>query len=264
MSPMGEFEQRPEVKPAEQMQLPKAKASPISWILCVVFALAALGLGGYIIFNKTDDGGNKKCAEPVAQNGEENGGSTDDAAKRIGFVTEVGYGQMFVTKNGDVYLKPTDYVSARSDYLNISKVVFDSSYAPGTAGKYKITSEDVGGYEFPGDTLVDEYKKEIEFDGYKLDLSDIVAVYDVDSPAHQWWGWTTLFVDKDGNTSWMRVEPNYEHVKDGKARSTFVKNYEGYKNIAAVINNGFEYGEVILITKDGGQIRAEDDKPFEK
>ena len=49
MEEKGEFEQRPEVKPADQVPLPQKKANPITGILCVIFALVALGLGGWIL-----------------------------------------------------------------------------------------------------------------------------------------------------------------------------------------------------------------------
>ena len=52
MEEKGEFEQRPEVKPADQVPLPQKKANPITGILCVIFALVALGLGGYLLYDK--------------------------------------------------------------------------------------------------------------------------------------------------------------------------------------------------------------------
>lgn len=58
MEMKGEFEQRPEVRPADQIPLPKAKANPLPWILCVVLALA---VGGLIIWKLTDAGGQAKC-----------------------------------------------------------------------------------------------------------------------------------------------------------------------------------------------------------
>jgi ubiquitin len=58
MEQKGEFEQRPEIKPADQILLPKAKASPLPWILCAVFALIAIGLGVFIAVNGV--GGEKK------------------------------------------------------------------------------------------------------------------------------------------------------------------------------------------------------------
>ena len=58
MEQKGEFEQRPEVKPADQIPLPKAKANPLPWILCAVLAVAVIGLGIFIAVNGV--GGEKK------------------------------------------------------------------------------------------------------------------------------------------------------------------------------------------------------------
>ncbi len=48
----GEFEQRSEMKPASSVPLPKEKASPVAKILCVLFALIAVGACGYIVYDK--------------------------------------------------------------------------------------------------------------------------------------------------------------------------------------------------------------------
>ncbi len=58
MEQKGEFEQRPEIKPADQISLPKAKASPLPWILCAILTVAVIGLGIFIAVNGV--GGEKK------------------------------------------------------------------------------------------------------------------------------------------------------------------------------------------------------------
>lgn len=52
MEEKGEFEARPEARPAESVALPRAKASPVTKILCFVFALIAVGLGAFILYDK--------------------------------------------------------------------------------------------------------------------------------------------------------------------------------------------------------------------
>lgn len=52
MEEKGEFEARPEARPAESVTLPRAKASPVTKILCFVFALIAVGLGAFIVYDK--------------------------------------------------------------------------------------------------------------------------------------------------------------------------------------------------------------------
>lgn len=61
MEQKGEFEQRPEIKPAAEVPLPKAKANPLPWIICVVLLIA---LGGVVAWKFLDQGGTK-CETPA-------------------------------------------------------------------------------------------------------------------------------------------------------------------------------------------------------
>ena len=48
----GEFSERPEVTPAESVILPVQKKSKVTTILCIVLAIAVIGLGTYILCDK--------------------------------------------------------------------------------------------------------------------------------------------------------------------------------------------------------------------
>ena len=48
----GEFSERPEVTPAESVILPVQKKSKVTTILCIVLAIAVIGLGAYILCDK--------------------------------------------------------------------------------------------------------------------------------------------------------------------------------------------------------------------
>ncbi len=84
----GEFEQRPEVKPAEQVPFSKPKASPLPWILCAVLLLA---LGGLLAWKLLDNGDNKQQCETIAENTEEDtkGEGTDDTYATIRKVNKI-------------------------------------------------------------------------------------------------------------------------------------------------------------------------------
>lgn len=113
MDEKGEFEQRPEVKPASSVPLPKEKASPALKILCVVFALIALGLGGYIAYDKlttTQDVANcipEVADEPVVDNFAE---TNKEVKKIIQDVSDelttfgLNYGQYQLEKSYDTYV----------------------------------------------------------------------------------------------------------------------------------------------------------------
>lgn len=46
----GEFEQRPEVRPADYRVPERRRNNPIVSVLCVIFALSTFGLGGYVVY----------------------------------------------------------------------------------------------------------------------------------------------------------------------------------------------------------------------
>jgi hypothetical protein len=100
--------------------------------------------------------------------------------------------------------------------------------------------------------------EEIEFEGYKLNLKNIVSAYDVVIPAHAWGGWTTVFIDSDGITHWMNIRAG---GASDKCEATAIKTVDKYQNIASVIDS-YDYGKVLLVTRDGGHIVLDTDKLF--
>jgi len=236
--------------------------------VCLFLGIIALCAAGYIVYDKfIAKHDETQCVEAIKKDDKSDTGKTEGkTGDTIGFRTYVGYGEIFVNKAGEVYLIPSDFVE-NPEYLKVNKIDFDEKYAPGKAGKYVLKSEDFGGYIFY-ENPVDEGSKEKEINGYKLDLENIVAVFDVEAPAHQWWGWTTAFIDKDGNVSWMSVNPNRmeqignEYKYTGKASAKLVKNYPAHKNIATIMND-FDYGKITLVTKDGKHIIEDISAPFE-
>lgn len=268
----GEFEQRPEMKPANEVPFVRPKASKLPWVLCAIFTLVAVGAIGYIACEKlsgegdTKAGDETKCAEMVES---DTNSKTDESAKNHevglnGFVAYAEYGYLYVTKDGKVYLDPSENIDSRGGYLGVNAILFDEKYAPGKFGTYKLTNNDIVGYKF---STIDGNTDETEFSGYDLGLENIIAAYNVSAPQHQWWGWTTVFIDKDGNTSWMYVDPNYTDSnsnRSGKASAKLVKNYSKYSNIASVLSDSFGYGKLVLVTKDGGHIIVDNGEPFKK
>lgn len=85
MEEKGEFERRPEVKPAEQVPLPQKKASPVMGILCGLFAIVAVGLGSYIIYDKFIEPTDTKCVTKTAEEASaaDNFAETNKGAKKI-------------------------------------------------------------------------------------------------------------------------------------------------------------------------------------
>ena len=171
METKGEFEQRPEVKPAEQIPLPKAKASPLPWILCAVFAVAAVGAGVFALgaINKNGPKTNCETALKDETNNENNTNPSDekkDDGTKIGgfggYVSNADSGDtFFVTNKGEAY-----FVLAAKSYSMKNTLKSDS--ALGERGNYSLTSEELGGY-----ATIDGNGK-ASFNGYKLPYSNVV------------------------------------------------------------------------------------------
>lgn len=88
--PQGEFEQRPEVKPADEIPFSKPKASKTPWILCAILLMIVLGLGGFLLYDKVlskkddgDKGGSSKTADKPEEKPEEKKLTDEDITAKI-------------------------------------------------------------------------------------------------------------------------------------------------------------------------------------
>ena len=229
--------------------------------LCMFFGIIALCAGGYILYDKVIAKQDKLQCETIKEDGEKPADEKKEEKEveavevsSSGFRTSIGYGELYVTEAGDAYLRP--YEEVNSGVLRI-KIEFEPNALPGEKGTYKLKTEDIGGKELY-QTDMDLDVEEIEFEGYKLNLKNIVSAYDVVIPAHAWGGWTTVFIDSDGITHWMNIRAG---GASDKCEATAIKTVDKYQNIASVIDS-YDYGKVLLVTRDGGHIVLDTDKLF--
>lgn len=126
----GEFSERPEVTPAESIILPGQKKSKAATILCILFAIIAIGLGVFILCDKVllkkDDAEKKPTAEKM---------SDEDASKIEAYDNEKAL-QKVVYGLRDVINK---YIG---DDLEVAEIQFDSYKAAGRVDSetYNTTS----------------------------------------------------------------------------------------------------------------------------
>lgn len=252
MDEKGEFEQRPEVKPASSVPLPKEKASPALKILCVLFVLISLGLGGFIIYDKVmnDEGSAPQCAE-VADDSEEagndDGGEAEAEGDITGFWKHTDAGVFFVTKKGDVYYEPAEspiyFLGSHSFSLK-----FDNSYLPGIAGTYTVSDKDIDGLEVGTPT---ESIRTRTFSGYKIDVEDIIAINEV-GYGQQQVAFEFVLISKSGEASWLTIKPGYG---SNVAKAKLTKKLGGYENVVnAIVTSANDYTTTILILSDGSQV----------
>ena len=219
-------------------------------IACVVLAIMTLGLGTYLILDKTvlkqsSDNGTKKC---VTTSNEKT------ATENIGFVydtspigTYVDYGKYIVTKDGNLYFEPNSEISWSESTEKTSYLVNDET---GTKGKFTFEQDDIG-YEVSG-----ALDAPITIDGYKLNVSNVQSVMEV-GHGQQKVGILLAIIDKDGNLSILKTKGGFgENVE-----LVLEKNVE--KNVASVETAyAWSYRYAVVYFRDGGSKKL-DDKVFE-
>ena len=263
MDQKGEFEQRPEVKPAEQVPLPKAKASPLPWILCVIFALAAAGLG-VVVFslangnkdNKPncvtaidDQNGGEKPGEDCENNNQPQCEETkkNKTTEGRGYMYETAFGTFYVTKSGDTYLEmkkgklDTGIGSGEFRYVTVN---FDKGHEPGVYGKYSVSVDTDG-------ILVEHGSDSYSFEGYKLEFVNPGAIESL-SMGNNWLGWNIAFTYPDGHLDWLFIAPDGYVAQNHGSWAKITKDVGGYTDLVAVKQDSDASGYSVLgIFKDG-------------
>lgn len=254
MEPQGEFvaPAEPVATPARPTELPKQakKGGKLAKILCVLFALIACGLGGYICYDKFVAKNDLTKTDVVDCEDSVDGvkeGETEDVAdvkpKLEGFVDYAEQGDFasyYVTSTGEVYLV--------TRAIPVGGGVPDKEWAItnaeeiGEAGKYTLKLKELGNYS---PYMYEESTMEI--DGYKLDLKDIV--YEEEAGFGQNKSeLTTVFVDSDGNMSILTTKGSYSGSATAKLEKNVLQNVAGIKVV-----DGGEAARTMVFFRDGSQ-----------
>lgn len=262
MEQKGEFEQKPEIKPAEQVPLPKAKSSPLPWILCAIFALTTIGLGIFIAVNgvggKTNSNagstsseekkGNKNTEYPDCSDtdGDEKdcGAGNGEQSNAQGYMYYADFGTFYVTNKGDVYLSMKEggikapEVGGSWDYY----VNFEKGHEPGVYGEYTITEKD-------GITIMSD---NLTIKGYKLDFKAPNAIKQLNM-GNNWLGWNIAFSYEDGHVDWLFIAPDGFTAQNHTAWAKITKNVGGYTDVASVEQDSDDSGWGIAIIRKSGK-----------
>ena len=252
MEPQGEFvaPAEPVATPAQPTELPKQakKSGKLAKILCVLCALIACGLGGYICYDKfvvkndltkTDVVDCEDSVDGVKE------GETEDVAdvkpKLEGFVSHesASYASYYVTSKGEVYFE-TNMI-----YMGGEPAVEWHISNPsdiGEAGTFTLDMKELGDYSpymHEGSTL--------EVKGYKLDLENIVYAEEAGFGQNKS-ELTDVFVDADGNMSILTTKGAYTGTATAKLEKNVLKNVAGIKVV-----DGGEQAYTLVFFRDGSQ-----------
>lgn len=249
---METSEQNNSSTPVAAPVAPKKKGGAAG-ILCVIFALIALGACGFIVYDKVISKKNGTNCVNIIDNGEEEQGGEPEKTARRGFEYFIGNLELYVTKAGDVYFEAEDFTTHQG-MIEIKKLEFSDTNTPGKSGSYTISNKEIEGYIYG---IGEDRKTSYTFNGYKVDTTDVIAVYNV-MHGQNWNGWDLMLIKGDGKVDLLTVTPGFNGEK---AMAKLTKNFGGYENIIGAMSViGDEAGEVMLLTKDGGHVLVDYEK----
>ena len=109
---MGEFEERPKVR--EATPIPLKRRRPTGWIVTtILFAIIAIAGISFIVIDKmTAKADNCIKGDVVVE--QNNINNNTEEAVTTGFINHAEFGDIYVTKSGDVYISPVDQVIGRN------------------------------------------------------------------------------------------------------------------------------------------------------
>ena len=243
--------QNTENAPAAAAPVPaQKKGGSVAKILCVVFALVAVGLGIYLALDKTvlkdSVSGNKDAKQCVTEAKE--GEIAKIADNPSGYIySDEFYGRYYVTKEGDVYFVPSEYFG----------------YVDGGGVKWQIESNDVaakGTYTFKYSDFDNYYNmaegsEEGNFvvNGYKINVSNIQYIEEVGA-GQQKTAVSLAMIDKDGNMSILNSSNVYS---SNKVTFSISKNIE--TNVAAAqLATGSDQVYTRVFYRDGSSKMIDD------
>ena len=252
---MGEFEKRPMVQ--EAVPIPLRRRRPTGWIVAtIVFAVVAVVSVSIIVVNRSAfESTNCIKGDISGWQDDNNAGNNTVKSVMTGFIDTAEFGNIYVTKNGDVYLSPVDHVVDKaSSKVYVREQDYDATKLPGKYDTYTLTEDDITGLSKGLTDMVVEDHRET-FNGYKLDIENVVSVFGDLKFGQSWGGYNYAFVKKDGSFDWLSIKPGYKsNGKSTKATALITKNVGNYKDVASVVrmlkNNG---ASVMVVFKDGGQ-----------
>lgn len=219
--------------------------------LVVVLLIATLGLGGYIVCDKMIK---KDTSTEIETNNEKVEGTQNMAEEKEEQVQNVEKtrttqvlhgvkgGDFIVSKDGNVYFIPSD---KQKNAAEISQI--------GTYGEYEVDDYITGlGWDETSQKTTEDHK----FNGYKLNLENVVSVYNVDigqTGDYQ----TFLFVEEDGTVDMLAFQLYAE------TKTVFEKNVSEHPNIVSVTQSaGFGAYIAQFIDKDGNSYNFDNYKYF--
>ncbi len=233
-------------------------------VACGALALAVLGLGGFIVYDKFFATQPEKTETSISTQKQ---AKSLDAEKQEqvtkndnGFVTEYdSIGQFVVDGNGDVFFDPNEEFP-QQEHMEAFNMSFKDENVDGEKGVYSFNKEKLN-YHPTGDD-----GKEVEITGYKLKLKNIISIVKVDI-GQQAVDYKWLAIDQNGNAYLVIVKPGgmigHDMSKSLEAKVRVRKTK--YENVvsASIINAGDSVSTVITDKNGSHFFMTDEDFKYE-
>ena len=234
-------------------------------LTCGFLALATLGLGAFVVYDKffaTQPEKTEISSSIANQHADKSEKEEQVKKNKNGFVyhtdtTEPGY--LIVDGNGDVYFDPNEHYSDAQG-LESYNFNFATANIDGEKGSYSLDGDEINFHTYPSN---DEQK--ITFSGYKLNIKNISSIIQAECgqnfTAHYY-----LAITQSGDAYMIIIKPGgmtsaVDNFSDSEAKLKI--NKLSYKDIisASMINLGDSIGTMV-VDKVGSHFYLSD-KDFE-
>lgn len=211
-------------------------------LVTILLAVVILGLGGFIVWDKTANSSNIRSTTGSSKNktsgkdSEKEGDKKEDdkvAVKRDGYMRQWQFGNFYVTSKGEVYF---DFFVPSNSPIQFK---LNEKGMPAERGNYTFTKDDIANF-----WTVNEDDNSMTVNAYKIKIdSKIVGVTDMG------WGQNAITYDyglisEDGNLSILSVHISGDITLD--------ENVGGYENVAyTAITEGSDESVTTIFFRDG-------------
>ncbi len=203
-------------------------------LIIIALLLIFIGVGFYLYNNniakdKTNKEENNSKTEEV---------ETKKETQQVTQIINTNVGTFIISKDGSVYFRKTV-----DKYAGV-EIVIDDNTSIGTHGNFEL-EDYITGLDY--DEELKQSKEIHSFEGYKLDLQNINAAYEI--MVGNGTSEIIYFLSKDGKVNELSVDSDGTNISINLKKDT-----SSYPNIVSVLQSSdFGAQRVILVDKDGNK-----------
>ena len=241
---LGEFQASGSLRPAEPVQLLRRRSNKPLIFCCILLAIIALGLGGYLVWDKFIAKHEVNTCATVApvQASDTTKVSSGETLEKASFVVSNAVGSLLITNQGDAYFwQSQDLTKTLGKGYGMS---FSDKFLPGTV----VVDQQTIAKEF-GDNAASAANKSV----YKLDLTGERSAVANTETADGFVNYNFVMANNEGKVDLLMLRPSVKgNTKYSAACAMLYKKIDGYNNIVAVQQTETLEGSRTMLTDVNG------------